>query len=1533
MKDTDETFGTLIVDAGAAGKGWTPLGLPGQTDVTIPDDVILRGNRTQVSPEHAGMHLTFSRGLTISAGVLLQVDGTLDVQQVMAVDASTVVIDSLTATELSLSHGSVLTTFAATTARMHKLDVEVSGTLTVDGDSVIDVSGKGYLPGRTTGNTTTGGATGNSGGSYGGLGGASNGVTNAVYGDYLDPQDWGSGGGNLAGGGLVEIQSGSLVLDGQLLADGVTASGGAGSGGGILVSTSTLSGVGSISAAGGASTSGHGSGGGGRVAVYAPDFSTFDTTQITALGGTGGNQGAAGTVYIVNGPLPFRVRDFAPHGANGNNFGTLDHVDLTFSQYVDAATVVSETIEIKGPLGRIDPTGILQLDRRSIRINFAPPTENGIYHVTVLPAFRNAQGGELDQNRNGIAGEPDDSYSVSFALDTIGARLTQHTPAGDVAGTLDHVDVWFSEAIDTTTFTTGDVAITKPNGQVLAASSIQQVGFNRFRIGFAGQTLVGTYHVVVGPDVRDLAGNQLDQDQDGQRGEAGQDTFDATVHLVAVDLELSNLVVHTAPLFAGETVEISWAGRNATGVALSGNWTDAVYLSADDQWDINDQRLGTVQHTGGLVQDATYSGDLTAYVPGTLPGDYHILVRADVFNQEREGSDEADNVIASFSLAVGVHGLVGNGAASSGVLTSGSRSHYYAIHINGSNTAGLVLNGLVTSGVSELYVSLDAIPTRISYDLRAAKTEFEPNRGDQQLAFTAPPGGGTFYILVYGDQIDGYLPYELSATTGSFVVTTMTPDIAPRAAPTSGDAGPVKATVTVTGAGFTSDFAVEFIAPDASIRVPARVNLVSMTTVTLEMALADWPLGVYDVRFLQGSRIVERAAAFTVVEQGTPHLETRLIVPDGVASLAVTPQTIWIEYKNTGNAPMPAPLLTVVASSPQHARITADRGLAYPFTGYQYLAPSVTDTARVIGTGSGATPGILQPGDSGRIPIYYFGLDTFGHFPVSFNLTVLTAADTVERVFLLNQAGANPQIERLNDGRRTLAEPITISGNSGIFATVFEQFISMDWSAITANNRPASFPEDAWLAIASNLHADIGNLWADYVLELSEDANYLATLGLTTQDVDKLWNYEIAQASASLNPVSTLAGAVDAAVATPGLSLSFTRVFGESILARYRQGALGRGWANNWDIRAELQTNGDVVLRGPGGVDRFFTLDRGVYVGAAGDHGVLTSTGDGFRVTETDKTVWQFRADGLLDFVQDTNGNKITLAYDGAKQLTTLTHSNGKQLLISYNAAGHIASVADPIGPGAADDRVTTYEYDDAGEHLIRVTAPGNRVTQYAYDSGDALPTKHALLSVGYADGTHDYFNYDSRGRLAQTSRDGDAQTVNFAYGNAGQVTVTDGTGRPMHLAYGLNGRLEQVRDADGRTVDFVNCDCGHVTQITGPEGERYNYTYDANGNLTAVQDPLRKTTTFHYDTTFNRLTGFTDARGNGMDYAYDAKGNLTRITYEDGTHEDYTYDSKGNVLSSTNRRGQTITFTYNIAGQVLTKDDSTTAGVEFVYA
>ena len=233
----------------------------------------------------------------------------------VTVDDSTLQCDGpQSMTSLSIVDKGVVNHPAVTPTATHSLNLDVSGTVTIDATSRIDVTNDGYAPGYTTGNTTTGGATGGSGGSYGGLGGVypTTSATNAIYGSYALPNDWGSGAaGGYAGGGLVQLQAQTLQLDGSIVANGGGAGGyaGGGSGGSILLTVSTLTGGGLIQAAGGdgyyGDTSGAlhvGSGGGGRIAVYSGDMSGFNLANITAPGGRGPSSvdGGPGTIYLDN---------------------------------------------------------------------------------------------------------------------------------------------------------------------------------------------------------------------------------------------------------------------------------------------------------------------------------------------------------------------------------------------------------------------------------------------------------------------------------------------------------------------------------------------------------------------------------------------------------------------------------------------------------------------------------------------------------------------------------------------------------------------------------------------------------------------------------------------------------------------------------------------------------------------------------------------------------------------------------------------------------------------------------------------------------------------------------------------------------------------------------------------------------------------------------------------------------------------------------------------------------------------------------
>src|SRR5205823_4275291 len=99
-----------------------------------------------------------------------------------------------------------------------------------------------------------------------------------------------------------------------------------------------------------------------------------------------------------------------------------------------------------------------------------------------------------------------------------GPRVLSVTPTEVRNAAFDHVDISFDKAIDPTTFTPDDVAITGPSG-VVAPTGVQSLAAAQFRVTFNALTTRGSYQAAVGPNIADLSGNLMDQNQDGANGD------------------------------------------------------------------------------------------------------------------------------------------------------------------------------------------------------------------------------------------------------------------------------------------------------------------------------------------------------------------------------------------------------------------------------------------------------------------------------------------------------------------------------------------------------------------------------------------------------------------------------------------------------------------------------------------------------------------------------------------------------------------------------------------------------------------------------------------------------------------------------------------------------------------------------------------------------------------------------------------------------------------------------------------------------
>ena len=162
-----------------------------------------------------------------------------------------------------------------------------------------------------------------------------------------------------------------------------------------------------------------------------------------------------------------------------------------------------------------------------------------------------------------------------------------------------------------------------------------------------------------------------------------------------------------------------------------------------------------------------------------------------------------------------------------------------------------------------------------------------------------------------------------------------------------------------------------------------------------------------------------------------------------------------------------------------------------------------------------------------------------------------------------------------------------------------------------------------------------------------------------------------------------------------------------------------------------------------------------------------------------------------------------------------------------------------------------------------------------------------------------------------------------------------------------------------------------YVTSETNEQGSTTKYSYDANGNKTAVTDGNGNVTNYTYDTNGNVLSIKNGTSGNEYSYTgtnsvskithngfsysfnydvfynllstkignvaitsntYNSNGNLAKTTYANGDYFEYTYDDYGNISLITGKTGKIAEMIYNKQGLVTKAVDYSSGETSYYY-
>ncbi|MEZ6129922.1 MAG: Ig-like domain-containing protein [Planctomycetaceae bacterium] len=194
--------------------------------------------------------------------------------------------------------------------------------------------------------------------------------------------------------------------------------------------------------------------------------------------------------------------------------------------------------------------------------------------------------------------------------ETVGPKVVTFSPTGMQGGPVSQFQITFNEVLDLAEFTASDVVVQNPAGAIipLATNPVDTGDQKTFELNLAtSQSLVGEYRISIGPDVRDLAGNLMNQDQDIANAEAVDDVFTAT-------LQIGPAVAQTVPYL--QDFEVS-ALESLAGWSFATSSDSGLVSLTTDSFPYSGTRHLQFTQSGSATEDAILLLDLRNQVSAT----------------------------------------------------------------------------------------------------------------------------------------------------------------------------------------------------------------------------------------------------------------------------------------------------------------------------------------------------------------------------------------------------------------------------------------------------------------------------------------------------------------------------------------------------------------------------------------------------------------------------------------------------------------------------------------------------------------------------------------------------------------------------------------------------------------------------------------------------------------------------------------------------------------------------------------------------
>ena len=349
-------------------------------------------------------------------------------------------------------------------------------------------------------------------------------------------------------------------------------------------------------------------------------------------------------------------------------------------------------------------------------------------------------------------------------------------------------------------------------------------------------------------------------------------------------------------------------------------------------------------------------------------------------------------------------------------------------------------------------------------------------------------------------------------------------------------------------------------------------------------------------------------------------------------------------------------------------------------------------------------------------------------------------------------------------------------------------------------------------------------------------------------------------------------------------------------------------------------------------------------------------------VTDTEGNTVSYEWDETTDLLKsltDGRGNKISYRYDAAQRLSAVsqkvtignvqktvtnayTYKNDRLASISHNgfaygftydAFGNMlrASIDKKETDAEYSHELVRYEYEEKNGNLAKTIYSNGDYIRYEYDSMDRIQMSYYHSASASAEKRMNHYVYDRSGNLAKVQAYLAGKTYDLEYDFLDRLMrVTDESGQRYQYFYDANNNMTELRvysDEYGTKTNYSYDKDSRETKTKIMSGKERTVTYDSCGRVAKTEwnttNPL--TLTYGYyspDKQVGTLPRKITVGSRTLSYTYDANGNITAITDTKGSStvkESYVYDELNRLIRENSQtQKKTFTYEYDLGGNLV---------------